>query len=381
MPYPDRPTSVNSDAPFDLPPPPNPQAGSFYSWCIALWQWTVKFGQNIRSSVTTLSSSTTTSLAGKLNKASADTLQGTISIQASTVAGIKTGTITWDSSGVLSGGTGVAITANGIVGASGGTAKFVIQADGTATFAGALSAPSGTIGGFTIGASDLSIASGGNTTTISSGTTAFSTGPTGSPTFSVTRAGAVTCSNITVTGATSSVDVSGYIRAYGTVTEGSTVASIVGSSAYNGIYGITSASSTGYSGIRGNSSTSGNNGVLGVASHSGGYGVQASNTNSGVALYVSSGHISYSGVTSTGATGTGDLVFGKLPTLKYTDDSTLTFSGSPGFNQTFMGSGGGVSSGSSAITMTNYPNAASSGTVFWLKVYASGAIIYIPYVS
>lgn len=54
------------------------------------------------------------------------------------------------------------------------------------------------IGGWTLGATTFSSVSGGNTTTISSGATAFSCGPTGSPTFTVTQAGVVTATNINI---------------------------------------------------------------------------------------------------------------------------------------------------------------------------------------
>jgi hypothetical protein len=57
---------------------------------------------------------------------------------------------------------------------------------------GIITAKSGLIGGFTIGATSITAVSGGNTTTVSSGATAFSAGPTGSPTFTVTQAGALT---------------------------------------------------------------------------------------------------------------------------------------------------------------------------------------------
>ncbi len=86
-------------------------------------------------------------LSDKLNRNASDTLAGVIAIQASSGAGIKVGTITWDNSGNLTGGTGVAITTNGIVGAASGVAKFVLKADGTATFAGELSAATGTFAG------------------------------------------------------------------------------------------------------------------------------------------------------------------------------------------------------------------------------------------
>lgn len=70
------------------------------------------------------------------------------------------------------------------------------------TFAGTLSAPSGNIGGFTIASSSLSATATGNTTIVSSGATAFAAGPTGSPTFTVTQAGALTVTGGTITGGT-----------------------------------------------------------------------------------------------------------------------------------------------------------------------------------
>lgn len=57
---------------------------------------------------------------------------------------------------------------------------------------GGITAGNGQIGGFTIGPTSLSAVSGGNSTIISSGTTAFSAGPTGSPTVTITQAGIIT---------------------------------------------------------------------------------------------------------------------------------------------------------------------------------------------
>jgi hypothetical protein len=63
---------------------------------------------------------------------------------------VKTGTIDWDANGNNVTGQGVAIYRKGIVGADGTKVTFVIDTSGNATFAGTLSAPNGTIGGFTI---------------------------------------------------------------------------------------------------------------------------------------------------------------------------------------------------------------------------------------
>jgi hypothetical protein len=118
----------------------------------------------------------------KLNLSAAKILAPFTFDQAGGVAGgVKAGTITWDSSGTLTGGSGVAITAYGIVGAKSGSPKFTINIDGDATFGGALSAPTGNFGGWTIGNTNIS---GGNITIdsstnngyIATGQTAYNTG-------------------------------------------------------------------------------------------------------------------------------------------------------------------------------------------------------------
>lgn len=60
----------------------------------------------------------------------------------------------------------------------------------------------GTIWGWTMSSSDLSATSGWNKTILSSGSTAFSAWPTGSPTVTITQAGALTCTSWTIGGAT-----------------------------------------------------------------------------------------------------------------------------------------------------------------------------------
>lgn len=64
---------------------------------------------------------------------------------------IKTGNIVLSGSGTISSGTGVIIYRNGIFGANNGAVKFSLDTNGNATFAGQLSAPTGNIGGWTIG--------------------------------------------------------------------------------------------------------------------------------------------------------------------------------------------------------------------------------------
>lgn len=86
-----------------------------------------------------------------------------------------------------------------------GVSGWRISGDGDAefddgTFRGTIDADSGTIGGFTIGATTLSAVSGGNTTTLSSGSTAFAAGPTGSPTVTITQAGVLTAAGAVING-------------------------------------------------------------------------------------------------------------------------------------------------------------------------------------
>jgi len=73
-------------------------------------------------------------VADKVSKTTTSILTGTI--VPTTSGGMRAGTITWNSSGVLTGGSGVAITSNGIVGAQSGVAKFTIDTAGNALFMG-----------------------------------------------------------------------------------------------------------------------------------------------------------------------------------------------------------------------------------------------------
>ena len=85
----------------------------------------------------------------------------------------------------------------------------------SATISGTVTATAGTIGGFTLGATTLTAASGGNTTIVSSGATAFSAGPTGSPTVTITQAGVLTASGGTFTGTITATDgaIGGFVIA------------------------------------------------------------------------------------------------------------------------------------------------------------------------
>lgn len=92
---------------------------------------------------------TTGSIANLIDKTAATTLSGTIT-PASGVANsgaFKLGTLTWNASGVVTGGSGIAITAAGIVGATGGATTFSIDASGNAVFKGNITGATGTFSG------------------------------------------------------------------------------------------------------------------------------------------------------------------------------------------------------------------------------------------
>ena len=73
-------------------------------------------------------------IVGMMVKSASNILTG--SIATSVGGGIKAGTIAWDSAGNLTTGSGVAITAKGLVGAQSGSPKFTIDISGNATFKG-----------------------------------------------------------------------------------------------------------------------------------------------------------------------------------------------------------------------------------------------------
>ena len=76
---------------------------------------------------------------------------------------LKSGTITWSATtGLVTGGTGFVINDKGIIGALAGATTVSILNDGTASFAGTLSAASGTLGAITIGTNAWHVDSSGN---------------------------------------------------------------------------------------------------------------------------------------------------------------------------------------------------------------------------
>ena len=88
---------------------------------------------------------------------SSSTILSSFVFEASNYAGaLKAGDITWNTSGAITGGSGIVINAKGIIGAAAGVPTFSIDSTtGAATFGGTLSAPIGSIGGLTIASSRL----------------------------------------------------------------------------------------------------------------------------------------------------------------------------------------------------------------------------------
>jgi len=112
---------------------------------------------------------------------------------------LKTGTITWNTStGAITGGTGIVINKNGIVGALAGATKFSITTDGNATFSGDVAGATITGGTIAIGSSNNIFKADSNG--IYLGNASFASAP-----FRVSMTGAMTVSDISVTGGSISI--------------------------------------------------------------------------------------------------------------------------------------------------------------------------------
>lgn len=187
--------------------------------------------------------------AAKLNKSSADTLSGAISVTSS--GGIKVGTIAWDAAGNVTSGSGIAITAKGLVGASGGSATFSISTTGEAYYSGAVSAGQITTG-------------------------------------TITAASLDTSSYLRAYGSSPTIVNLGYSSVFPTVFGDSTRTAGVGvlgnASGGPGVLGRTT--NSGNSGVVGWGMAAGANGVYGQSNSSTGAGVRAVNNDSGPALAV-----------------------------------------------------------------------------------------------
>jgi hypothetical protein len=108
---------------------------------------------------------------------------------------------------------------------------------------GNITAVTGSIGGFFIGATDLISTLNGNTTKISSGPIAFSAGPTGAPTITITQAGAINASSGVIGGftITSTELYGGIIKTSDTVSAGSNgvIMDTDGLRGYDAVLGLT----------------------------------------------------------------------------------------------------------------------------------------------
>lgn len=138
-------------------------------------------------------------------------------LQPDNTGAIAVGTITWNSTtGALTGGTGVAITEWGIIGAASGAVKFSIEAStGNAVFAGTLSAATGTFAG------SLSAATGTFAGSLSAATGTFS--------------GSLSAASGTFAG---TISTSGSVLASGSVTAGTYSGAVVGSTTSSSVAGI-----------------------------------------------------------------------------------------------------------------------------------------------
>jgi len=89
------------------------------------------------STAQTTATAAATAASNKLSKSGTDTLSATISVNAVTGAGFRAGDLTWNSSGVRTGGKGVAMTPGGITSHNGVRTTFNLDAStGDATFGG-----------------------------------------------------------------------------------------------------------------------------------------------------------------------------------------------------------------------------------------------------
>jgi hypothetical protein len=206
-------------------------------------------------------------LPSKLESTSSYILKGAVGIQ--DTGGISVGTLTWNSTtGAITGGSGIAITEYGLVGAQSGVAKFYVDASGNAVFGGSLSAATGTFAG------SLSAASGtftGNLVAAGGTFTGSLTAASGTFTGSLTSAtGTFTGSLVAATGSFT-----------GNITGGANI-NITGTGVFNGLTSVSGGTTgSGFAAVSANTSNSAKFGVY-----------AESNTATGAALYGFNGNTS-----------------------------------------------------------------------------------------
>ena len=193
-------------------------------------------------------------LPAKLESTSSYILTGAVGIQ--NTGGISVGTLTWNSTtGVITGGSGIAITEYGLVGAQAGVAKFYIDSAGNAVFGGSLSAATGTFAG------NLSAAGGTFTGTLSAANGTF-TGSLSS--VGGTFTGALSAASGTFTGSLTSVGgtfTGSLVAATGTFTgdiSGGANIDITGNGSFNGLTSVPGGS---FASVKANTSNNAKYGV------------------------------------------------------------------------------------------------------------------------
>jgi hypothetical protein len=300
-----------------LPPAPITSPSDSFSW--AEWYRILRIVANLgQVAYITVNDTITPTLNSKLNKDANDVLNGTVSF--GTLGAFKVGTATWN--GTSGTGTGVLFTQNGIVGMNGGSPKFVLKVDGTATFGGDLTAATGTFAG-TLSANSIV---GGTMTTGSLNTN-------GSVTATGTNSSVI--GNASVIGAPSTYAVG-----------------VAGISSYVGLWGRTSTGT----GIYGETTSNGY-GVQGWAGASGGQGIRAVGVSGATALFVD-GPMQVTS-TSTVSNLNADMVDGvHLAGLLQTNNS--------------------VTSGSATATFSGTNKPGSNSSASWLPVTIAGTTYYIP---
>lgn len=351
-----------------------------------------------------LGASAYSGLSDKLNKNASDVLGGSITFNSS--GNFKTGSVTWN--GTTATGTGVMLTENGIVGASGGAIKFVLKTDGTATFAGDISAATGTFAG-SLSSSGYVYASGaygsyGVTINYGGSKTYYGAVVGRNEAGGAYRAGVV---GVATDATNAPVGVVGYSSSQsgaGVVGVASGASSAVGVYGYGGsggagVYGSTGDSSGFYAGVSG-------------AAPSGGVGVACNGkltvSNGQIISYLSSGtapfsissttlcsnlnadlHDGYHAGTSSGyipvSNGTvctnlnADMLDGyHASSFSQSSHTHSTLNQTSGGAHTY-GFTGGASGGSTSCTFTGtYPGSTSGRANGWLNMVIDGTTWWIP---
>ena len=264
-------------------------------------------------------------IAGMLTRTSSYILGGTMSIATTDAgAGIRTGNIAWDANGTVNAGSGVAITAKGIVGANNGVVTFSIDGStGAATFNGSISGASGTFSG--------SVVSGGQI--IGQGSSAISVG-------GVALAGAI----IGVSNGTNHEAITGYLA---------------GSLSASAIKGESRSTNTASSGVLG----TGPRGLTGQTNITNGPGVVGSGNGTGADFHAATTGRIWLGGSGVQIRGSGGLI---RMTDSYATDAYMIMA-------TSYRAGSGATGTLGAKLGTN---TAMSG---WITAKVAGVTVYIPY--